>query len=454
MKKNIYIKIVAAIIFLTVISVRTSFAQENLQLNIGGGISASLPELVDIKSVNTSLKLDSIYEDLNIGYKTIKRKWLLNYDNNNLTTKEHLYYSDDYSKPLNLREEWFYNERGQVVKYQERDVLTTLSDSLFVKVLQENTYAGDNLILKKSKTISRASAGGSYVNGELVLHFSIEYNEIFSNYFYNTDGNLYLVYKEQTKDSIFYYYYDADHLRLRIEKINSNNQLYVEQFEYTESNTMKHISKKYDRFYNTTDVSDIETKVLSSEYVYDYELNDNGKPNKITVTANNYGFSNYDSHTFFEYNENGQPVSISIYFWGIQNSTTSEWYEQARLKYEYNDDGNISLYQMFIYDARLHDWVLSEQKIYFYSSLKSTVSNHPTSKMEVSIYPNPVKEAIYLSGSLEKGSSYIIHDYSGKNVAEGIISDNSVNVSNLRNGLYLINIFSDEERTIKRFIKE
>ena len=453
MKKYIHHNIVA-IIMLTVIFVRTSFAQENLQLNIGGGISASLPELVDIKSVNTSLKLDSIYEDLNIGYKTIKRKWLFNYDNNNLTTKEHLYYSDDYSKPLNLREEWFYNERGQVVKYQERDVLTTLSDSLFVKVLQENTYAGDNIILIKSKTVSRASAGGNYVNGELVLHYSIEYHETFIRNLYNTEGNLYLAYKEPTKDSIFYYYYDADHLRLRIEKINSNNQLYVEQFEYTESNTMKHISKKYDRFYNTTDVSDIEKKVLSSEYVYDYELNDYGKPNKITVTANNYGFSNYDSQTFFEYNENGQPVLISIYFWGTQNSSKSEWYEQARLVYKYNDDGNISSYQMSIYDARLHGWVIGEQKTYFYSSLKSKTSKIETSNVDVCIYPNPVNETIYLSGTICNDSKFIIHDYSGKSVSEGEMTGNSINVSNLRKGLYLINIYNDKARTVKRFIKE
>lgn len=452
MRKYIYHKVIAAIIVITLFSVRTSFAQDNQLLNIDAGISSTLPELIDIKSTNSSLKLDSIYEDLNIGYKTIKRKWLFNYDNNSLMSKVHLYYSDDYSRPLDLREEWFYNERGQVIKFQERNTMTSLSDSLFVLTLEENTYDGDNLILKKSKSMSRGSFGGhTTANGELILEFSIEYNEIFSNYLYNPDGNISLVYKEPGKDSVFYYYFDSEHLRMKLEKNLSSNQLYVEKYEYIESNTMKHISKKYEYIFNTTDISNIDNINLQSEYVYDYELNENGKPRKITVTTNNYGFSNYDSQTFFEYNQNSQPVLISIYF---RDYETDKWYEQGRLKYTYNDDDNISCYQMYFYDDRLHDWVIGEQKLYFYSSLKSTASNCQASEMEVNIYPNPVKEAIYLSGHLLNNSKYIIHDYSGKSVSQGEITGNSIDVSNLRKGLYLIKIYNNKSQSINRFIKE
>lgn len=451
MRKYIYHKFITVIIVLTLLYVSTSFAQDNQQLNIEAGISANLPELIDIKSTNSTLKLDSIYEDLNIGYKTIKRKWLFNYDNNNLVSKVHRYYSDDYSRPLDLREEWFYNERGQVIKFQERNTMTSLSDSLFVLTLEENTYDGDNLVLKKSKSMSRGSFGGYTINGELVLKFSIEYNEIFSNYLYNTDGNIYLVYKEPGKDSVFYYYYDSEHLKMKIEKNTSSNQLNIEKYEYTESNTMKQISKKYDYIYNSSDVSNIDNINLQREYVYDYELNENGKPDKITVTTNNYGFSNYDSQTFFEYNQKGQPLLISICF---RDYETDKWYEQGRLKYSYNDDGNISCYQMYFYDARLHDWVIGEQKLYFYSSLKSTTSNYQAPEMEVNIYPNPVKEAIYLSGTSVGDSKYIIHDYSGKCVSQGEITGNSINVSNLNKGLYLIKIYNNKSQSINRFIKE
>jgi len=454
MRKYIYHKIITAIIVITLFSVKTSFAQDIQQLNIDAGLSSSLPELIDIKSTNSSLKLDSIYEDLNIGYKTIKRKWLFNYDNNSLMSKVHLYYSDDYSRPLDLREEWFYNETGQVIKFQERNTMTSLSDSLFVLTLEENTYDGDNLILKKSKSMSRGSFGGYTVNGELVLEFSIEYSEIFSNYLYNPDGNISLVYKEPGKDSVFYYYYDSEHLKMKIEKYTSNNQLYVEKYEYTESNSMEHISKKYEHLYNTTDIRNIENIDLQQEYVYDYELNENGEPSKVTVTANNYGFSNYNSQTIFEYNPNGQPVLISIYFWGTLSSTESGWYEQARLKYTYNDDGNISGYQTYFYDDRLHDWVIGEQKIYFYSSFKSATSNYQASEIEVNIYPNPVKETIYLSVELEKGANYVIYDYSGRKVSEGSILNNSINVDNISKGLYFIKIFNSKPLSVSKFFKE
>jgi hypothetical protein len=454
MRKNIYHKIIAAIIVITLFNVRTSFAQDNQQLNLDTGLSSSLPELIDIKSTNSSLKLDSIYEDLNIGYKTIKRKWLFNYSNNKLVSKEHLFYSTDYSSSLNLREEWFYNERGQEIIFQERNTVTSLSDSLFIVNIEENTYEGDFLILKKSKSISRSGASSHVENGELVWEYTIDYRESLTNYLFNDDGNLYLEYNEPNKDSVFYYYNDNGHLQMKIEKKSPYNSLYVEKYEYDESNTMKHISKKFDGIYNTTDVSNIENINLQQEYIYDYELNENGKPGKITVTANNYGFSSYDSQTLFEYNPNGQPVLISIYFWGTLSSTESGWYEQARLKYTYDDDGNISCYQMYFYDDRLHDWVIGEQKIYFYSSFKSATSNYQASEIEVNIYPNPVNETIYLSVELEKGANYVIYDYSGRKVSEGSILNNSINVENMSKGLYFIKIFNSQPLSVCKFFKE
>ncbi len=457
MKNYIYQKV--AIITLMFFCLQASFAQDNMQLNIDNEISSTFPELIDIKSANSSLKLDSIYEDINTGYQIIKRKWLFNYENNRLISKKHLYYTVDYNNQLGIRDEWFYNENGQVKIYQQSDRISEITDSIFIQEYEENTYKNDKLLLKRTKTMSGGSVGSRMVNGERVIEIDINYSEDLIHYFYNEDGMLTLECKQNSKDSTFYYYYGnnkTSRLRMKVRMMTSNNRLEVEKYEYTESNTSKHISKESGYLNNTTDISNIDTVTHWNEFLYDSEHDDNGRATKLTVTTNFLGIPipSLNSQTFYKYNQAGQPEYISIYFCNGETSSEGEWYEQARLIYTYNEDGNISLYQMYIFDARLHEWVIGEQKTYYYSSLKSTVSNHPTSKMEVSIYPNPVKETIYLSGSVEKGSSYIIHDYSGKNVAEGTISDNSVDVSNLRKGLYLINIYNDKARTVKRFIKE
>ena len=64
---------------------------------------------------------------------------------------------------------------------------------------------------------------------------------------------------------------------------------------------------------------------------------------------------------------------------------------------------------------------------------------------EISIYPNPVKDNIYVNGEFDKIKLY---DVFGKLVFEG--TDNIINTKNLSNGIYIVNLNSKDNMVTKK----
>lgn len=72
---------------------------------------------------------------------------------------------------------------------------------------------------------------------------------------------------------------------------------------------------------------------------------------------------------------------------------------------------------------------------------------------DIMIYPNPVSSLLYVKNISTKGN-YKIYNSAGQLVSKGIILNNKIDVSNLLNGVYVIDI-EDAKGTIqKKFIKE
>ena len=78
-----------------------------------------------------------------------------------------------------------------------------------------------------------------------------------------------------------------------------------------------------------------------------------------------------------------------------------------------------------------------------------------TKSIEISkivIYPNPVKETIYLSNITE--TEYEIFDILGKSISKGKTSVNEISVNSLSKGIYILKIKNGENITNQKFIKE
>lgn len=70
----------------------------------------------------------------------------------------------------------------------------------------------------------------------------------------------------------------------------------------------------------------------------------------------------------------------------------------------------------------------------------------------VGIYPNPVRDRIYISGKLP--ISYEIVSLIGKSLESGCAGGGSINVENLEPGIYLLRLNWENGSTVKRFVKQ
>ncbi|WP_228519048.1 RICIN domain-containing protein [Flavobacterium sp. LC2016-12] len=70
------------------------------------------------------------------------------------------------------------------------------------------------------------------------------------------------------------------------------------------------------------------------------------------------------------------------------------------------------------------------------------------------VYPNPVSETLFFTKDVSGGNLNVVDSQTGSVVLSQEMNDNSLNVSNLRKGVYLVVFEKDGEKIIKRFIKK
>jgi hypothetical protein len=68
---------------------------------------------------------------------------------------------------------------------------------------------------------------------------------------------------------------------------------------------------------------------------------------------------------------------------------------------------------------------------------------------KLNIYPVPAKETVQISG-VPDGSSYIIYDITGLKIISGALSGETINVSELKQGIYFVAINNIQGKFIKQ----
>ncbi len=80
----------------------------------------------------------------------------------------------------------------------------------------------------------------------------------------------------------------------------------------------------------------------------------------------------------------------------------------------------------------------------------STISDLP--KMEVSVYPNPCNDQLFVNTSLTQ-ASYIVYDLNGKAHLQGKLLSKNIQVTALPTGIYLLEIKNASHTVSTRFVK-
>jgi hypothetical protein len=72
----------------------------------------------------------------------------------------------------------------------------------------------------------------------------------------------------------------------------------------------------------------------------------------------------------------------------------------------------------------------------------------------LTVYPNPSEDTLFFSAEVSGANVSIINSEGGATVSTQKANDNSINVSGLKSGIYLILVEKDGIKTVRRFIKK
>lgn len=78
----------------------------------------------------------------------------------------------------------------------------------------------------------------------------------------------------------------------------------------------------------------------------------------------------------------------------------------------------------------------------------------PPTTTQISIFPNPSKTQLFISGNRYNSLKYKIYSMDGKIVQTGQVNEDIISVKNLKSGIYSIKIQTDKNESVHRFVKE
>jgi len=122
----------------------------------------------------------------------------------------------------------------------------------------------------------------------------------------------------------------------------------------------------------------------------------------------------------------------------------------------YKNVDNNFLFSMDFYDAETGIVTIGRNadvstNIFYFTDLVNGV-NEQNKRESISIYPNPASNNLNITG-ISKSVKYTIFNLQGQSILKGI-TNNIIDVSFLPQGLYILNLETENGRLVNKFIKE
>ena len=95
----------------------------------------------------------------------------------------------------------------------------------------------------------------------------------------------------------------------------------------------------------------------------------------------------------------------------------------------------------------------SKATVQKYQDVVSSIDAEEYSSKENGIYPNPTSDKLFVSKKSEN-TAFTIFNSLGAELEKGIISGNSINVSQLDNGVYYLQLSGNDKISRMKFIKQ
>jgi hypothetical protein len=161
----------------------------------------------------------------------------------------------------------------------------------------------------------------------------------------------------------------------------------------------------------------------------------------------------------YYYWENGflEPTFNSLL---MVRSTGGNSYDAARMITQYKElsSGGRSFYTALGHatnnytDPNNEFEILNKNALYWVANpMLSSITEQPSKYDVVTIYPNPVSDVLYVKGKISTTCNYHIYNANGQELQSGTLTDQKIDLKDLKDGLYFLILSVDGENVQKTF---
>ena len=172
---------------------------------------------------------------------------------------------------------------------------------------------------------------------------------------------------------------------------------------------------------------------LDIRYYFDDNINE-----VIGITKNTYESIN-----------DGMLQNLTSYEWDYERN---DWVNINKHWYTIDDDGYLLKSESCYWNKNNSSWSISYRETYYYDENTTNLVNN-VDEIDVNLYPNPVKDNLYIEHTLDN-ASFSLYNLSGKEVMNINIINNQVSLQNIPSGLYMYMIKSNGNTKSGKLIKK
>ena len=187
----------------------------------------------------------------------------------------------------------------------------------------------------------------------------------------------------------------------------------------------------------------------SQQSVYNWDANDNRLLYQVSSwdTTQNTWFGNYRRQYTYDMNDNRLTDLYEIW-----NGST--WVNFNIGGYTYDANNNLTEYTFDLWDLNANSWVSNFKYVYFWNQISVTDNVVDLQGSHLQVYPNPVKDLLFIEGMETDHQEIEIYTLSGQHVQTTMLVGGQLFIPQLEQGIYVIRLKDKGVfRTIK-FVKK
>lgn len=358
------------------------------------------------------------------------------YDSNNLLIAEKTEFFVNNEWQLSYQVNFEYNSKAEMILEERRELINNTMELIYGYKIEVDTLNDDQeIIIQKSYNLDLKQ----YVNSakEVIKKENGLNTEMI---YYTWDGNNWVNESAEAYD----YNNQAEIASiLKVKWVNGQwqNEEMIYNIVWRNAALMQPYSFEMKTWDNVNWINE-------SKIEYSYSLNGGITSTGYIFDDNQWKFQ-FRFIDEFDANKNRSTLKMELY-------EQNEWivYFENRFVHTYDSQQKLVETITLMYDGLTWNNLMKE----VYSDYRfSTGINNETS-IAINVYPNPAIEILNFNLTEKQGiAKYIISDLSGRVVVENEIdlsNTNSINVQELTNGYYILNIETADKKYHQKFIKK